>query len=1693
MLGGCGNYKPTCIIRMNDKKRRRRRFLGEPLERRMLLAADLIAHWLADDLTDQLADGQALSTWQDAVADLPASSVGTPSYTANRFGGRATVLFDNVEARDALTVASRHSPISGRTDFSITVAFASTNTDLPDDPIDWHAGIGMVHSNRLGFSLDWGISLHTEGTVAAGVGSGMNQPTASLFSSQSNLNDGQLHYATFAKQGDQISLKVDHGEIVTQADANPDARRQLDMNFGNPSVLGDAFYGELAQVRFYDGALDAAQMEDLHEELRIYYSNVAPSPQPDHYTVTEDQMTIISATGGLLANDTDADGDKISAKLVEPSQHGALTIRDDGGFVYIPETNFFGTDTFRYVAVDTRPSAPVTVTFDVTGVYDGVTPHPDSYRALPESSYTVLTLDGVLTNDINIDRLPLSAVLEQPLDDATGELALHPDGSFVYTPHGFVGKTQFQYLVDDTVERSDPVTVTIHVNTPPKANPDSYEVEEDAILDINPAHGVGANDLDQDSHRLIYRLEQPTAHGQLTFAGNGGLRYHPNPDYFGQDQFTYVVEDEMGDTDVGTVNISVLAQNDAPVVMDDSYYLPRNTELVVEASNGLLQNDWDVDSSKLTVTLQNEPQHGKIQAAADGTFTYRPASDFVGQDTFTYQVQDSRGATSTGKVILSIGTTPLVMSELMAANYQTITTQVRSDPGAPLDEDLLTPDWIEIENRSSIDFDVSGFFLSDDPDEPKKWEFPTGSIVPGEGHLVVFASRLDLKNPLLDAHGNLHTNFKIGHDNGESILLSQPDGTLATGLPQMLPEQTPDVSYGISVNGQLAYLSAPTAGRPNAPALAGVLSPVEFSHPRGFYDQAVNVTLTAQNGAQIYYTLDGSPPSTDARPYSEPITIETTSNLRAAAFQDGYVSSRPITHTYLFIDDILTQPTNPIGLPTNWGTTGRGDYQMDPDVVVDTESPFYDANVADALRALPTISITTEVDGMFGKEQGLHAFPRAKGDSWERPTSVELIDFDTFADLQLDAGIRMVGNASRSPNRFKHNFRLAFRDDYAFSELTAPLFDLGSDETHDNLILRGGNGDSWVNPGTRRRAQYIRDQWQRDLQVEMGHLTTHQIYSHLYINGLYWGLYHVFERHDAAFMARHLGGEEEAYDAIKDVNGQTAAVETVSGSIDGWETLIDTIADRDLSADEKFEVVSAAVDVDNMIDYLLINFYAGNGDWDHNNFRTGRHVDGKFMFFTWDAERADINRTNDSSMGPLRVTDSQIGTNAVITNRAGRPTQIHYRLRDSLEYQIRFADRVQRHLFNGGVLTPEVASRLWNTRADEIRLPMSAESARWGDLHSARRPQTVDDWEEVLQIMNERFFPVRTNIVLDQLERSRFDLVRTIPAPTLSQHGGAITPGFQLSMTGSGTIYYTLDGTDPRVTGGATSLTATAYEQPLSLTDGVTLKARLRQSDGQWSPLTEATFVPVSQPANASNFRITEIHFNPSEPSSQERAAGFGNNNDFEFLEFVNISDQWIDLKGVRLENRQGEGVIFDFSQAETTLLAPGEPVLVVENLAAFELRYGTDLPVAGEWSGRLGNGGERLYLTAENEILHQFSYDDEWHPSTDGQGPSLEIIDAAVADLQFWEMPGSWRPSPFSGGSPGHSVKHALPGDANGDGVFDEADLIRVFEIGEYDDGIDNNSTHSDGDWNGDGDFDSEDLVYAFTQGVYVFDDRQD
>ena len=742
----------------------------------------------------------------------------------------------------------------------------------------------------------------------------------------------------------------------------------------------------------------------------------------------------------------------------------------------------------------------------------------------------------------------------------------------------------------------------------------------------------------------------------------------------------------------------------------------------------------------------------------------------------------------------------------------------------------------------------------------------------------------------------------------------------------------------------IGYFESPSPGEPNGP-LSGLnfVADTEFSVDRGFFDRSFELAITsATPDAEIYYTTNGSAPAkNNGTLYTAPFRIRTTTVVRAIGLKEGLIPTNIDTQTYIFPKFVIRQPSNPRGYPLQWdriGGTRVSDYEMDPDVV----GPIYtNEEVIASLRSLPTISMVMSIDDLFDPDTGFYTNPQQRGDRWEKPCSLEFFDFPDGASTQLNAGIRCVGRASRNPNRNKHNLRAVFRREYGPKKLNFPLLDDTKVTTFNSLILRGGNGDSWINPGTVSRAQYIRDQWHRDVQAAMGQPHQAQIYAHFYINGMYWGVYHVFERFEDDMLAEHFGGNEEDWDVIKDA-GSAGNLEIVDGSLSQWQAVL-TLSNRNVASPNVYAALQEYIHVDSYIDYFLMNFYSGNTDWDTSNWRAARRKGrgAPWMLFAWDSERTDRNATQGTNSSNNNVTGKDV---------SNFPSHVHQRLTTNAEYRMSFADRVHRHFFNNGVLSPRGAAALWDARADEIYEALIAESARWGDLHRSIPATREDPWQGMLDTMHSQFFPQRTGIVLNQLKAR--NLYPDVDAPTFSQHGGRVSENYSLSMrAGAGTIYYTLDGTDPRrpatpntVAGVAAG--AQTYTGEIVLPTSTTVKARFLQGD-EWSALSEALFL-VGVSASDQNLVISEIMSQPIGGSA------------LEFVELTNISNhEIVDLTGVSFD----EGI--DFTFPDTAQLDPGERILVVASTTEFEIAHGSDLPIAGEFNGgtSLNNGGEEILL----------------------------------------------------------------------------------------------------------------------------------
>jgi VCBS repeat-containing protein len=381
--------------------------------------------------------------------------------------------------------------------------------------------------------------------------------------------------------------------------------------------------------------------------------NDPPVATDDGFSTLEDQPLIVAAPG-VLANDFDPDGGPLTAVLVTNPLHGVLVLDASGAFVYTPNPDFYGTDSFTYRASDgTLVSDIATVTITVVRVNDPPVA-VDNQFTTNEDQAIIIAAPGILANDSDTDGDPLTAILVS--NPSHGILVLNGDGSFTYTPYeNFFGTDSFVYQAFDGSDLSNLATVTITVvavNDPPVATNDEYATLEDQAL-IIAAPGVLANDFDVDGNPLTAVLVTNPLHGVLVLDASGAFVYTPNPNFYGEDSFTYRAWDGTAFSNIATVTINVINVNDPPVAVDDQFTTIEDQPIIV-APPGILANDTDADGDPLTAIIVSNPSHGVLVLNGDGSLTYTPFANFAGIDTFTYRAFDGIALSNLATVTINV-------------------------------------------------------------------------------------------------------------------------------------------------------------------------------------------------------------------------------------------------------------------------------------------------------------------------------------------------------------------------------------------------------------------------------------------------------------------------------------------------------------------------------------------------------------------------------------------------------------------------------------------------------------------------------------------------------------------------------------------------------------------------------------------------------------------------------------------------------------------------------------------------------------------------------------------------------------------------------------------------------------------------------------------------------------------------------
>lgn len=722
-------------------------------------------------------------------------------------------------------------------------------------------------------------------------------------------------------------------------------------------------------------------------------------------------------------------------------------------------------------------------------------------------------------------------------------------------------------------------------------------------------------------------------------------------------------------------------------------------------------------------------------------------------------------------VALLPGAVPLI-NEFSASNADIID-----------DDNGNSSDWIEIYNAGEDAVNLAGYRLTDDPTDTAKYVFPSTTLAGGQ-YLVVFAG--DDDDPATGS--DLYTEFGLSSageylgfydDSGNLISEFGPNGT-------DYPAQFTDITYGLIADSNFdtsSFFATPTPGSPNINPVDGVINQLAtVSIARGFYETAFDVDIASQvPGGSVAYTTDGSEPSLTNGTLIDPVdanstvaftlNISETTPLRTSIVRDGFVTLATTTHTYVFADDVISSDV------------------MDTTIT----SQYTDQFLKDALLDIPTLSFNYETVIM-------------DSDQPEQRASIEWLAPDGSAGFQINAGISGFGGNHPSSQGFeKENYRVEFRNQYE-GRLEFPLFEgfdngVVATDSFESVEFRGGSHDRIL------RGFGLSNRFVDDTLLELGHAVPHGRFVHIISNGEYFGQFHMRERWDADFLAQYYGGQEDDYEAI---NGN---VNNGNGTPNGWDpgdpydgsgaawAVIQALADTDGSGNPTggYQELKEVVNLPQYLDYILL-YMAGNTE---NEYRGGGSVDGSvpYTFYLNDADgwiRSVGDRTGNA--GPGNILGTLVDE--------GDP-----------EFLALYADRIQNLFGEGGVLSAERSVERLQARIDETAMSFILESARYVSPDNETR--TPESFTAAANDAIENILPAIPGNMISNL-RAR-GLFPSFDAPDFLidgqfQDGGEIESGDVLTLNATETIYYTTDGTDPRLEGGGINDNAIAYDASVSMT-----------------------------------------------------------------------------------------------------------------------------------------------------------------------------------------------------------------------------------------------------------------------------------
>ena len=900
------------------------------------------------------------------------------------------------------------------------------------------------------------------------------------------------------------------------------------------------------------------------------------------------------------------------------------------------------------------------------------------------------------------------------------------------------------------------------------------------------------------------------------------------------------------------------------------------------------------------------------------------------------------------------------ITEFMANNGSTIN-----------DENGDRSDWIEIHNGSEADIFLQDWSLTDSISEPTKWRFPN-IVLPANDYLLVFASGKNRSQRF----GQLHTNFKLAAE-GEYLALTAPSDLITSEFKDRYPSQFEDVSYGMIQGTQTTtgFFTEPSPNQANKTGGSGFTSEIEFSRTSGTFADNFRLTLsTGQQDATIKYTLDGNLPTETSRTFTGPLLIRDSTEIRARAFHPILLPGKPRSETFTKLEPSLTpfRSSLPIMLISRLGSQRINGSRNTP-----VHFSIFEPEGGSAyIHSKPTFAHRGAAKTRGSSTGGLQKA------SWAIEWRDEFGEDENEAVLGMPAESEWVLYA---PNQFDpimiHNPFL--------HQLSRDVGDYSPRTRFVEVFLNeGGALDSSQYEGVYVLEEKISIGKNR---VDIDKLRPENI-TLPEVSG---GYLLKIDRPDPGDSGISALGTRVLWVAPKE-----SEIETPRGSpnhpqedyITGFLNQFYETARGSQWRDPNVGY-HTFIDTDQWINFHILEVLSGNVDSLVLSTYLHKPRNGKLKFGPhWDFDRA------------LGSTDGRDANPASWHNGPFFSAPPFSQLLRDPDFWQKWVDRWQ--TLRGEQLSLIHINAIIDDLTDQVRPAVPREIQRW---RTRMRGGTYET--EIAHMKNW----LRRKIEF-------IDAQMTLP-PRFNLPSGPVSADTEITLhsTGEAQIYYTTDGSDPRLSDGELSPSARRYQQGLKVSESTRFIARANDSTKRQSAVRREVSTPWSAPIEAiytvrlPKLVLSEIMFHPTIPES----ALSDNEDDFEFIEILNVGHSAESLAGLRLEN----GIRYNFENGiSPQVLAPGERLIIAQNAVLLKLAYPNVSNLIGDFSGSLANDRDTVTLVNDQgHIISEVTYDDRWYPLADGIGFSLVTIDENSTSLLL-SNPDAWRPSSIAGGSPGLS-----------------------------------------------------------------------